>query len=150
MHVNVEYEDIFDDDSEIMEIIENGFPKRMIECKNYFRKMDDYTTLEKVIFVLEQIYHILEHPNDVKTATSQQENPRKILTIQEGTTVQVTCQAEYPKEPGIEIPRNKSSIEDIEQKQKEEIAENSQLGNNLEPKTIHTDTKVQIYQENEI
>lgn len=38
MNINIEYEDIFDDDLEILEIIEQGFPRRVFQRRNYFER----------------------------------------------------------------------------------------------------------------
>lgn len=51
MDLNVEYEDIFDDDLEILEIIEDGFPRRVNQRKNYCNEMDDYTFFRKFRFI---------------------------------------------------------------------------------------------------
>ncbi|XP_023312227.1 putative nuclease HARBI1 [Anoplophora glabripennis] len=75
--LNVEYEDIFDDDLEIIEIIENGFPRHVNQRKNYFYEMDDYTFFRKfrlyketVVNVLEQIDHELEYPYNINNSIS--------------------------------------------------------------------------------
>lgn len=70
--MNIEYEDIFDDDLEILEIIEQGFPRRVFQRHNYFDELDDYTFFRKfrlykgtVLMLLENIEQELEYPNNV-------------------------------------------------------------------------------------
>lgn len=66
-----DYEDIFEDDLELLEILDQGMPRRVHERKNYFEILDDYTFFRKfrlykntVLTVLEQIEHCLEYPDD--------------------------------------------------------------------------------------
>ncbi|XP_031332890.1 putative nuclease HARBI1 [Photinus pyralis] len=72
-----QYEDIFDDDLHILEVIEEGFPRRIHLRKNYFEEMSDFTFFRKfrlykntVLNVLEQIEPALEYPNDVNNSVS--------------------------------------------------------------------------------
>lgn len=70
--MNVEFEDIFDDDLEIIDIIENGFPRQIHQRRDYFDTMDNYTFFRKfrlykdtVLSILERIDHELEYPNNL-------------------------------------------------------------------------------------
>lgn len=64
-------EDIFDDDLDLLEILEDGFPRRLHHRRNYYEEMDDYAFFRKfrlyketVLNILEQIEHLLEYPDD--------------------------------------------------------------------------------------
>ncbi|CAG9773144.1 unnamed protein product [Ceutorhynchus assimilis] len=75
--MNIDYEDIFDDDLEILEIIQNGIPRRVIQRKNHFNEMSPYTFFRKfrlykdtALRVLEQIEPELEYPNNMNNSVS--------------------------------------------------------------------------------
>lgn len=56
MNINIEYEDIFDDDLEILEIIEQGFPRRVFQRRNYFEELDNYII---IIIIFYYIFYII-------------------------------------------------------------------------------------------
>lgn len=64
--------DIFEDDMEIMEIIDFGFPRRIYTRSNLFDTLDDFTFFkrfrlykETVLFILTFIEGDLEYPNNM-------------------------------------------------------------------------------------
>lgn len=63
--------EMFDDDFEILDLIQNGFPRRIYDRNNHFDDMDNLTffrrfrlTKPTVLHVLEQIEDQLEYPDD--------------------------------------------------------------------------------------
>lgn len=65
-------EDIFNDDLDILEIIDNGFPRRIYNRKNYFEDLDNLTFFkrfrlrkESVLYLLRIIEDDLEYPSDM-------------------------------------------------------------------------------------
>lgn len=70
----IEFEDemFLEDDQDILDIIDYGFPRRQYDRADYFHNMDDVSffrrfrlTKQTVLNVLEQIEHVLEFDNDL-------------------------------------------------------------------------------------
>lgn len=67
------FEDILlEDDLDILDVIDLGFPRKMYERQHHFEEMDDLTFFkrfrllkETVIRVLELIEEEIEYPNDL-------------------------------------------------------------------------------------
>lgn len=66
-------EDLFEDDLDILDILEHGFPRRIYERSQHFHTMDNMTffrrfrlTKETVLELLEMIEEDLEYENDVQ------------------------------------------------------------------------------------
>lgn len=64
--------DIFNDDLDILEILNYGFPRHIAERSEYFQTMDNFNFFkrfrlqkETVLYLLEQIEEDLEFPNDM-------------------------------------------------------------------------------------
>ena len=63
--------EMFDDDLEILDLVEEGFPRRIYDRSNYFRELDNLTffrrfrlTKPTVLNILEEIEDNLEYPDD--------------------------------------------------------------------------------------
>lgn len=70
--MELEDEIILDDDVDVIDIINFGFPRRRFEREDHFRTMDDLSffrrfRLTKDVFlsILEQVENVLEFPNDL-------------------------------------------------------------------------------------
>lgn len=72
--VNIELEEeiFLEDDLDILEIIDFGFPRRIYERSNYFQVMDELTFFrrfrllkETVLRIMEMIEDQLEYPHDL-------------------------------------------------------------------------------------
>lgn len=69
----MELEDmLYDDDLDVQDIIQNGFPRRWNDRTDYFETMDDYgffrrfrLTKPTVAALLEEIEHALVHNNQM-------------------------------------------------------------------------------------
>ncbi|KAI4455387.1 hypothetical protein MML48_9g00011346 [Holotrichia oblita] len=75
--MDFEDEDIFEDDMDILEIIDFGFPRTIYTRNNYFQLLDDYTFFRRFRLYKETVYHLLtliehelEYPNDVNNSVT--------------------------------------------------------------------------------
>lgn len=66
-----EYNIFIEDDPDILEILDYGFPRQVRQRRNYFEELDDLTFFkrfrlykETVVNVLAQIEEHLEYPNN--------------------------------------------------------------------------------------
>ena len=64
-------EEILEDDIDMLDLIENGFPRRVFVRKNHFQDMDELNFFKRfrlykntVLFVLEQIEQELEYDHN--------------------------------------------------------------------------------------
>lgn len=63
---------LVEDDLDILDIIDYGFPRRVFNRENYFQSMDDLSFFRRfrlrkptVLQVLQEIEHLLEFDNDL-------------------------------------------------------------------------------------
>ncbi|KAK4882517.1 hypothetical protein RN001_005836 [Aquatica leii] len=73
--MEIENEIFIDDDGEILDIINYGFPRKIYDRSNYFQDMDNLTFFQRfrltkptVLTVLDQIEHRLEFPTDLNNS----------------------------------------------------------------------------------
>lgn len=70
--MEIEDQIFLEDDNDILDIIDMGFPRRIFERSNYFEDMDDMSffrrfrlTKPSSMDILERIEHQLEYNNDL-------------------------------------------------------------------------------------